>query len=184
MKEKYNSVIRTYFSNYVTWLLIVTLLFIVSVVTAIAIRGFHNQILLYIVAFLIIYSLSTPLLMLYFKARKDIKTGNIETISIKISEIRYDNRLNFENKSGATVGKTKYQIVDDNQNIYLVSTANDKDSFMMFQPQPTFSVELVYLAKSRLVISMRIIENFKTVREVQKQRHNIMRFKKVFRHYF
>ena len=90
MKEKYNSVIRTYFSNYVTWLLIVTLLFIVSVVTAIAIRGFHNQILLYIVAFLIIYSLSAPLLILYFKARKDIKTGNIETISIKISEIRYD----------------------------------------------------------------------------------------------
>jgi hypothetical protein len=115
---------------------------------------------------------------------KDIKTSNIETIAIKISEIRYDNHVNFTNKGGATVGRTKYQIVDDKQNIYLVSAANDKDSFMTFQPQPTFSVELVYLEKSRLVISMRIIENFKTVREAQKQRQNIMRFKKVFRHYF
>ena len=184
MKNNYRNIFRTYFSDYVTWLLVVSFLFVVSVVTTIALNGINKLIYLILVAFLVIYLLSAPLLILYCKAHKDIKTGNKETLTIKISEIQYDNRHNFKNKGGATVGRVRYRIVDENQKIYLISTSNDKNIFMMFHSQPTFSVEVEVLRESRLVLNMRIIEDFKTIKEARNQQRNITHFRRAFSHYF
>ena len=38
MKNNYRNIFRTYFSDYVTWLLVVSFLFVVSVVTTIALK--------------------------------------------------------------------------------------------------------------------------------------------------
>ena len=46
------------------------------------------------------------------------------------------------------------------------------------------SVEIEYLKKSRLVLKMRIIEEYETIKEALEQKQNIQQFRKVFRHYF
>ena len=74
---------------------------------------------------------------------------NIEQITIKTFKIEQDDTFGFKNRGGAAVGKRKYKIIDENHNVYLLSTANDKDLFFMFAPQPTFHVEIEFLKKSR-----------------------------------
>ena len=184
MKNRYKKVIRTYFSDYVNWLLAVSFLLIVSFVATVALNGVNKFLWLIPVSFLIIYLLSAPLLKLYIKANKDIKSGNIEKHTIQISEIRYDDRFTFKNRGGARVGKTKYRIMDSSNNAYLLSTSNNNDIFITFHPQPTFQLEIEFLSNSRLVLSIRIVENSKTIKEVREQQHNIKHFKKVFNQYF
>lgn len=183
MKKRYNRVIRTYFSDYTSFLLVVSCLFIVSFVATAALNGANKFIWLIPILFLVIYLQSTPLLILYCKANRDLKADNIEKHTIKIGEVRYDDRFTFKNRGGAIVGRTKYRIVDDSNNIYLLSTSNNNDMFMMFHPQPTFHLEIEVLANSRLVLSMKIIEDSKTIKETREQ-HIIKHFKKVFNHYF
>lgn len=156
MKNKYNSVIRNYFSDYGKWLLGVTIIFVITIILLVALRGIDQFFWVIPVMFLIIYLMTTPLLILYCKVSRDIKVGNIEKTTVKILEIQYDDRFSFKNNGGATVGKKKYKIVDENHDFYLLSTANDKDMFFMFAPQPTFHVEIEYLKKSRLVLKMRM----------------------------
>lgn len=184
MKNKNNSVIRNYFSDYGKWLLVVSIIFFITVTILVAVRGIDKFFWIIPVAFLMIYLMTTPLLILYCKVCKDIKVGNIEKITVKNWEIQFDDKTSFKNNGGATVGKQKYRIVDENDNIYLLSTANDKDMFFMFAPQPTFYVEIEFLKKSRLVLKMRIIEDYKTIKEAREQKQNIQQFRKVFRHYF
>ena len=184
MKNRDSRIIRTYFSDYVNWLIVVSVLFIVSFVAAVAFNGVNRFIWLIPVLFLIIYFLSTPLLILFCKASKDLRADNIKKLTIKISAIRHDDSLTFKNRGGATVGMQKYRIVDENNNIYLLSTSNDKDNFMILHPHPTFCLEIEVLKKSRLVLSMKIIENPKTIKESHKQQDNIKHFKKAFSHYF
>jgi hypothetical protein len=184
MKNKYNGVIRNYFSDYGKWLLGVTIIFVITIILLVALRGIDQFFWVIPVMFLIIYLMTTPLLILYCKVSRDIKVGNIEKTTVKILEIQYDDRFSFKNNGGATVGKQKYKIVDENHDFYLLSTANDKDLFFMFAPKPTFDVEIEFLKKSRLVLKMRIIEDFKTIKEAREQKQNIQQFRKVFRHYF
>lgn len=184
MKNKYNSVVRNYFSDYRKWLLGVSLLFVITVVLFVAMRGIDMFFWIIPVGFFVIYLLSAPLLILYYKVSKDIKSGNIERSTIKILEIQYNDGFTFKNRGGATAGKQKYRIVDENHDVYLLSTANDKDMFFIFAPQPTFYVEIEFLKKSRLVLKMRIIEDYKTIKEAREQKQNIQQFRKVFRHYF
>ncbi|MBQ1281916.1 MAG: hypothetical protein IIY16_06690, partial [Oscillospiraceae bacterium] len=184
MKKKYNHIIRAYFSDYAEWLLLWTALFLVSVAAMIAIRGMSQLVYVCIVCFLIIFLLPAPLLVRYCKAARDIKTGGIASRTIIISEIQCDNRFNFKNNGGAIIGRTRYRMVDENKNVYLLAAANKKETYIGFHRQPEFSVELVYLEKSRLVVRMRIAENYKTVKEARKRKNNIANFKKVFRHYF
>ena len=184
MKNKYNGVIRNYFADYGKWLLGVTCLFVITIILLVALRGIDQFFWIIPAMFLIIYLITTPLLILYCKVSKDIKVGNIEKITVKILEIQYDDKFSFKNNGGATVGKRKYKIVDENNNIYLLSTANDKDLFFMFAPQPMFYVEIEFLKKSRLVLKMRIIEDCKTIKQAREQKQNIQQFRKVFRHYF
>ena len=184
MKNQYNRIIRTYFSDYVSWLIIVSFLFIISFVSAIAFNVANKFIWLISVLFLVIYLLTTPLLVLFCKVKKDLRADNIEKLSIKISAIQHDNSFTFKNRGGATVGMQKYRVVDENNNIYLLSTSNDKDTFVALHTQPTFYLEIEVLKKSRLVLSMKIIENSKLIKESRKQQENIKQFKKAFSHYF
>ena len=184
MKSRYSRIIRTYFSDYVNWLIVVSFLFIFSFVAAIAFNGANKFIWLIPALFLVIYLLCTPLLILFYKASKDLRTDNIEKLTIKISAIRHDDSFTFKNRGGATVGTQKYRIVDENNNIYLLSTLNDKDNFLVLHTQPTFYLEIEVLKKSRLVLSMKIIENSKIIKESCKQQDNIKQFKKAFSHYF
>ncbi len=181
MKKRYSKVIRTYFSDYVIWLIGVSFLFIS---TLIVFNRTNKFIWLIPVLFLVIYLLSIRLLTLYFRARKDLKADNIEKLTIQIATIQYDNYFNFKSKGGGMVGAIKYRIVDENHNIYLLSASKTKDNLLFFHPHPTFSLEILVLKKSRLVLSMKIIENTKTTIEARKQQRNIKRFKEVFCHYF
>ena len=183
MNKKYNNIIRNFFSDYVTWLSIVSVLFVISLV-AIIISGNANGFIWIIpVLFLVIYCLSFPLLILYCKARKDLQDSNIDRLTIKITKIEQDDTFVFKNRGGATVGKRKYRIIDENGNYYLLSTANDKDMIAMFQPDPAFSVEIEVLEKSRLVLGMKLIYESRTKKESKQQKDNITHFKKAFCHY-
>ena len=184
MKNRYSRIIRTYFSDYVNWLIAVSFLFIVSFVATVAFNGVNKFMWLIPVLFLVIYLLSTPLLVLFYKVKKDLRADNIEKLAIKISAIQHDNSFTFKNRGGATVGMQKYRIVDENNNIYLLSTTNDKDTFVVLHTQPTFYLEIEVLKKSRLVLSMKIIENSKAIKESRKQQESIKQFKKAFSHYF
>ena len=184
MNKQYKTVIQTYFSDYVKWLLLVSFLFVVSLVASIAFNGASEFFWVIPVSFIVIYLLSIPLLILYGKVRKDIKDNNIDQITIQTFTIDHDKIFNFKNQGGATIGKTKYRIIDENNNLYLVSTSNDKDLFMGFYPDSSFSLEITVLKKSRLVLGIKILENTKTIKESREQRHNINHFKKIFNHYF
>lgn len=183
MKKRYSKIIRTYFSDYVRWLVAVSFLFIVSFVATIVFNGANKFIWAIPAMFLFVYFLFIPLLILYCKVSKDLKAGDIEKLTIKISEIQFDYRFPFKNRVGAALGRIKYRIIDENNNIYLLSASNDKGIFTMVQPLPDIEIEV--LKKSRLVLSMRIIGTPKTIKKTRKlQKHNIEHFKKTFSHYF
>ncbi len=186
MSKRYINSIRIFFSDYVSWLLIIACLFIVSLVAVVAFGNANGFIWIIPVMFLIILCLCLPfpLLILYCKVRKDLKHNNIDKLTVKIAEIQQYDKFEFKNRVGATVGKRKYRIIDENDNYYLLSTANDKDMFLIFHPDLSFSVEVEVLNKSRLVLSMKLMEEPKTKKAARKQNYNIARFKKVFSHYF
>ncbi len=184
MKNKYSKVLHNYFSDYRTWLLSISVLFVVATVVTMAFNGMNQFLWILPVAFLAIYLMSMPLLLLYCKVRKDIKENNIEKQIIRILEIQCDHRFNFENKGGATIGKTKYRLVDEEHNVYLLSASNDRDMFIASHSCPDFSLEVEVLKKSRLVLHMKIVESADTGKKVCKQQNNIVKFKKIFGHYF
>ncbi len=52
-----------------------------------------------------------------------------------------------------------------------------------FPSAPAFSLEIVVLKRSRLVLQMKVIEHAKPVKASREQ-YTIYHFKKAFRHYF
>ena len=184
MSKQYKSVIRTFFSDYLAWLLIVSSLFVVSCVLAIAVGKAQGFIWIIPVIFLVIYCFSLPLLILYCKAKKDIKNRNIEQITIKTFKIEQDDTFGFKNRGGAAVGKRKYRIIDENGDYYLLSTANEKDMFFMFHINPSFSIEIEFLKTSRLVLQMKIIDEPQTNKKGRAKKYNTASdFRKIFSHY-
>ena len=184
MNTRYKTVIKTYFSDYVSWLLIVSFLCLVSFVAYLIFNGANSFLWIIPVCFIIIYLMCIPLLILYLKVQKDLKERNIEKLCIRIKEIKDDKNFNFKNRGGAAVGKHKYRITDEASNDYLISTSDGKDFFMGFYPAPNFVIEIEYLKRSRMVLRMNIVEGSKTVKETREQQNNIKHFKKIFRHYF
>jgi hypothetical protein len=183
MSKQYKSVIRTFFSDYLSWLLIVSVLFVISLVATIAFGNANGFIWIIPVLFLVICSLSLPLLVLYCKAKKDIKNRNIEQITIKTFKIEQDDTFGFKNRCGGAVGKRKYRIIDENGNYYLLSTSIEKDLFL-FHFNPTFSIEIEFLKTSRLVLQMKIIDEPQTNKKVRAKKYNIASdFRKIFNHY-
>ena len=183
MSKQYKNVIRTFFSDYLSWLLIVSVLFVFSLVATIAVGNANDFIWIIPVLFLVIYCLSFPLLILYCKARKDLKYNNIDKLTIKILKIEQDDKFGFINRGGATVGKKKYRIIDENGNYYLLSTANDINMFIVFNPDLTFSLEIEVLKKSRLVLRMKLIDEPKAKKETKHRKNSIERFTDIFSHY-
>ena len=184
MSKQYKSVIRTFFSDYLSWLLIVSALFVISIVATIAFGNARGFIWIIPVLFLVIYCFSLPLLILYCKAKKDIKNRNIEQITIKTFKIEQDNAFGFKNRGGAAVGKRKYRIIDENGNYYLLSTTNEKDMFFMFHINPSFSIEIEFLKISRLVLHMKIIDEPQTNNKVRTKKYDTASdFRKIFNHY-
>jgi hypothetical protein len=185
MSKQYKSVIRTFFSDYISWLLIVSSLLIISLVAIIVFCDANGFIWIIPVLFLIIYCFSLPLLILYCKAKKDIKNRNIEQITIKTFKIEQDDTFGFKNGGGATVGKRKYRIIDENGDYYLLSTANEKNMFFTLHFNPTFSIEIEFLKTSRLVLQMKIIDEPQTNKKGRAKKYNTASdFRKIFSHYF
>ena len=184
MSKQYKSVIRTFFSDYLSWLLIVSFLFIISLALTIALGNANSFIWIIPVLFLAIYCCSLPLLILYCKVKKDIKNRNIEQITIKFFKIEQDDTFGFKNRGGAAVGKRKYRIIDENGNYYLLSTANEKDMFFMFHINTSFSIEIEFLKTSRLVLHMKIIDEPQTNKKVRAKKYNAESdFREIFGHY-
>ena len=166
MSKQYEKVIRNFFSDYVCWLLSVSVLFVFSFIIIIIVGGNVNGFVWFVpVAFLIIYSLSYRFLILHCKVRKDLKYNDVDKLSIKILKVEKEDKFTFKSQGGAALGKRKYRIIDENGNCYLLSSANSKDTFIMFDPDPAFSLQIEVLKKSRLVLSMKIIENSKIIKE-------------------
>ena len=184
MKERYKRVIDTYFSDYRTWFLALAVLFIAIFVIAIVFDRVNNFVWLIPVAYLIINLFSLPLLILYCKAKKDIKGGNIEKLTVRILEIQLDNNYTFKNRGGATTGKQKYRLIDENHNVYLLSASKEKDMFIISGSQLVFPLEVEVLKTSRLVVHMKLNYNPNTSNHTNEKWYNIKPFKKVFSHYF
>lgn len=184
MKKQSHSVIRTFFSDYFSWIIILGVLFVITLVAGIAFGSAKGLIWLIPAMFLLIFSFSFPLLILYCKARKDLKSNNIETLTIHVSDIQLHNTYIFRNQGGGIVGKLKYKLTDENGNFYLLSASNEKDMFVLFHPHPTFDLEIEVLKKSRLVLRMKIIDAPRTKKDNSKANYNLTQFKKVFGHYW
>ena len=157
MNKKYNNIIHIFFSDYLAWLLIVSSLFVISFVLAIAFGKAQGFIWIIPILFLVINCCSLHLLVLYCKVKKDIKDRNIEQTIIKNFKIEQDDTFVFKIRGGGAVGKRKYRIIDENGNYYLLSTINEKDMFFALHYNHTFSIEIEYLKTSRLVLQMKII---------------------------
>ena len=184
MCKRYKNVIRNFFSDYVSWLLIITLVFAVSFALLIAIDHTNGIIWAFPVLFLIFYVLASfPFLPLYCKVRKDIKKGKIDTLMIKSFKIEEDGTFQLKNKGGGIVGKRKYRIIDEQDNYYLLSASSDRYIPVVFYPGPTFFVEIEVSRTSRLVLSMKLIEDPKVKKETKPQEENRMRFIAAFSQY-
>ena len=183
MSKQYKNILRTFFSDYISWLIIISVLFVISLISAIAFDNANGFIWIIPILFLLIYCLSFPLLILYFKARKDLRHNNIEKLMVKIMKVEQDDTFVFKNRGGATVGNRKYRIIDESGNYYLLSTINDKDIFITFQPDLTLSLEIEVLKKSRLVLKMKLIDESKTKKETRHRKNSIKHFEDIFGHY-
>lgn len=178
------AVIKTYFSDYARWLLCVSVLFAVSFAVDLFLAGMSSFFWVIPVGFLMIYSISIPLLVLYVRVQKDLKECNIEKRRISVKEIKEDRRFTFQNRGGAAVGRSKYRILDEDDQEYLISAFSDKDCFMGFSPAPDFEIEAEYLKRSRMVLRMNLMEGPQTRREARRQKNNMEHFRKTFRQYF
>ncbi|MGM9642496.1 MAG: hypothetical protein ACI3XI_04725 [Eubacteriales bacterium] len=183
MSKQYKDVIRIFFSDYLCWLVSISVLFVISLVAAIAFVNANGFIWIIPISFLVIYCSSFPLFILYCKARKDLKYNNIDKLAIRILKIEQDDKLVFRNRGGAIAGKRKYRIIDENGDYYLLSTANDKGMFILYNPDFTFSLEVEVLKKSRLVLRMKLIDEPKVKKETKNQKYSIKLFSDIFGHY-
>lgn len=185
MKQRNKEIIRIFFSDYFSWILVVLFVFVITLAAVIWSSNANGFIWIVPASFVIIFSFSFRLLVLYCKAKKDLKDNNTETLTVRITTIQQDNTLGFKNRGGATVGKRKYRLIDENDNYYLLSTASEKEMFYAFYPNHLdFSVEILFLKRTRLVLRMKIVDTSKTNKEAGEQKNNITQFKKVFGHYF
>ena len=180
MKNQDSRVIRSYFAQTFSWLLSVSILFAVILVPLILYGGMTFHICIFSAGYLIVCFCVTPQLFLYYKARKDIKAENIETLVIQVSELQIDHRHNMR----GTTGETRYRLLDENQNVYLLVAGKTEETLVILQSPSNFRVELRYLKNAGLVLNMKLIEDLETVKEERNQRKNRMRFKRVFVHYF
>ena len=133
----------------------VSVLFPVSFAVYLILAGINSFFWVIPVGFLMIYSISIPLLVLYVRVQKDLKECNIEKRRISVKEIKEDGRFTFQNRGGAAVGRSKYRILDEDDQEYLISAFSDKDCFY---PAPDFEIEAEYLKRSRMVLRMNLIE--------------------------
>ena len=189
MKKPYSRIVHHYFSEYVSMILTLFLVFAVSFVGIAAISGFNQTIWLIPLVFLFLCLLYTPFFRSYIRAYRELKAENTEKRKIKISEIIIDEKASLYAKHRHSpvrrlAGKEKYKMIDENQNVYLLTAANDKVRFIGFHPMPTFYVVIEFLKESGLVLSMKLIENTKSVKEKREQERNIRFFKSAFCHYF
>ena len=174
MKRTYKAVLRNYFSDYARWFLAVTALLAVTFAVGIS-GGAGKGIWAIPVLLLVFYLLSAPLFVLYCRARRDIKNGNIEKVAVQAATIREDPRLNFRSRGGL-VGRKKYRMTDETGNVYLLSASGHTDTWLTC-PEEGFPLEIEVLKQARLVLHM----------YAEKQPHaqpNAENFIKVFRHYF
>ena len=184
MKKKYRNIIKNYFSDYVTWLIVLTFLFIVSFIAGIAFNGLNWFIWIIALLFVIIFLFSLPLFILYTQAKTDFKNQAIEKDVLRIVDLQIDRKVNLHNNGGAIIGKIKYRLIDEVNNSYLLCAPSESEFFSGFQTAPDFFAEIEYLKTSKIVLSMRIPENQYTSKEFRKQLHNINLFKGIFKNYF
>ena len=185
MKQKNKKIIHIFFSDYFSWILVILFVFVITLAAVIYSGNANGFIWIVPVSFLIILCFSFRLFLLYCKVKKDLKYNNIETLTIRIVDIRQDNTLGFVNNGGANIGKRKYRIIDENDNYYLLSASNDRELPFVFCPDsPAFFVEIVFLKSSRLALGIKIIDQSKMSKEAREQKNNLLQFKKVFSHYF
>lgn len=157
MKKEYKAVIRAFFSDYACWLFGVTAL--LAAAFAIGMRGgIGGGVWVIPILLLLLYALSAPLFVLYCKAKRDMKNGQVEKVLVQAAVLLEDARLNFRNRGGAIVGKKKYRIIDENGNVYLLSASDNRDALAVWQPACDFPLEIEVLKQARLVLHMRVAE--------------------------
>lgn len=156
MKEKYNKILNSYFSDLMQLVVILTVLFVVCAVLVFIINGMNIWNIFVVAVYLLIMALFIKPFIIYFKSDKDLEKERYETESIEIKSISRDTAGNLYLKDGLS-GNVKY-VLDTDKGKFLLSEQRIKGSKQLNSKtilinETTF--DIVYLKRSRIIVDMK-----------------------------
>lgn len=179
MTPKQKQAVKHYFSDYVTWLVVLTVLLLAAFFAIIALHGAGWYLWALAACFVLLHLTSLPWLGLAVKVWKDIRTNAVQTCVIRIAEIQPDRRLHFQNRCGGAAGKAKYILSDEAHRPFRLSASSE--TFCDFHSLPQAEIEITFLETSGLIVGMRIQEPQPATRE---EAQTVKRFQRIFKIYF
>ncbi len=156
MKEKYNKILNSYFSDLMQFVVILTVLFVVCAVLVFIINGMNIWNIFVVAVYLLIMALFIKPFIIYFKSDKDLEKERYETESIEIKSISRDTAGNLYLKDGLS-GNVKY-VLNTDKGEFLLSEQRIKGSKQLSSKtilinDTTF--DIVYLKQSRIIVDMK-----------------------------
>ena len=156
MKEKYNKILNSYFSDLMQFVVILTVLFVVCAVLVFIINGMNIWNIFVVAVYLLIMALFIKPFIIYFKSDKDLEKERYEAESIEIKSISRDTAGNLYLKDGLS-GNVKY-VLNTDKGEFLLSEQRIKGSKQLSSKtilinDTTF--DIVYLKQSRIIVDMK-----------------------------
>lgn len=182
-KQTTNKLIKQYFADYLTWLIMITFFMILCIALVLFWKGATGFIWAILILFVLIYSSNSAFFKLYLKIRKDLSGNQIKKETVSVAKLAVDPMYNFKKSTGDAMGKTKYRLFDHQGNDYILACFSDKQKFTEFSPYPKFKAEIEYLASSNFVLSLRIVDDHLGPKDLQRQKDNIEQMKNLFHPY-
>lgn len=156
MEKQCRKVVRYYFKNLFQNTVLKAVLFTAGFVLACVIKGIHAVNLILLVCGAAAIAIDYNLFGMYFKAKNDLKQGDVVSQSILVKELTPDHRHNYYKRDGSVKGSDRYILTDScgRQYFFCVKGHNDRDIWDEDEKFNNIKMKISYLPESRLVVWM------------------------------
>ncbi len=156
MEERYKKIVRYYFRNLFQNTILKAVLFTAGFVLACVFKGVHAINLILLLCGAAAIAIDYNLFRLYFKAKRDLKQGEVVSRNILVKELMPDHKRNYYKRDGSVKGSDKYILTDSRNMQYFFCTKN-RDHTDTWDEDGKFNnvkMKISYLPESRLIVSM------------------------------
>ena len=154
MEKQCSKVVRYYFKNLFQNTVLKAVLFTAGFVLACVFKGVHAVNLILLLCGAAAIAIDYNLFGLYFKAKNDLKQGDVVSQSVLVKELTPDRRHNYYRRDGSVKGSGKYILTDSRgkQYFFCVKGYNDRDIWDEDEKLNNIKMKISYLPESRLIV--------------------------------